>query len=232
MKSPKWVTITLPLLCYAMATHPCVAQPSQNSKSEIPVSHIDNLLQGKIYVRDYVGIKGSQFLTGSWQLGEVRVLDQHYTNLPLWYDIYRDELIFIYQQAPKPELVQLIKQHVESFTLGKRGFINLALSKYRQTGLKAGFYEVVYEGKFSFLIKRSLAVQSRQAVPNFVRSDQMFLINEEGEVFRIRKKKSLLKAVGEEQKKALQSFMKRSGITLQNPNKSDWSSIMQYLNGL
>lgn len=209
-----------------------VAQPSQQSKAEIPVSHIDNLLQGKMYVRDYAGVKGSQFLTRSWQLGDVNLLGQYYNNLPLWYDIYKDELVFIYRQDQQPKLIQLIKQHVESFTLEERKFINLAYSEYRETGLKTGFYEAIYEGRYSFLIKQGLAIQSRQSIPNFVRKDQMFLLNEEGTVFRIRNKKSLLKAVSEEEKKALQSFLKRTGITLQRPSNNDWSAVVQYLDDL
>ena len=232
MKLPGGIKLLLLLCNMAFIAQAAMGQSSQRTSTEIPISTVDNLVQGLLYDKVYLGVKGSQYLSKIWELGSVNLLNQSYANLPLWYDIFADELVFLYRRADNLEFIQLIKEHIESFHLENVQFINLEHSAYKGFDLKPGYYQVVFEGEYSFLIKRRLEIQDKESVPTFVRKDQMFLLKADGSFYRIRKKKSFLKAVGEEKKKPLQAFIKREKINLQKSTDMGWLAVMQYLNNL
>ena len=212
----------------------CNAAFSQSLPTSTPKSstiQIDNLIQGRVYSPVYSQIKGSQYLNKVWQRGHVNLLGLTYKNLPLWYDIFLDEIILLYETTNSLDLIRLNKQNIDFFTLENRQFINLDYSPYKDLDLKSGYYEVIFEGKVSFLIKRNLSIQYRDALPTFVREDAKYLIKN-GIAHRIRGKKSFLQAAGKIHAKQLKTFIKNENISFQRTEEIQWFPIVQYLNTL
>lgn len=224
----------LQLLCFCLTLYwaNCSwAQNRPNAELQIPISNVDNLVQGRLYKPVYLFIKGSQYLTKSWELGKVKLLDKSYSDLPLWYDVFADDVIYLYRQPTSFEFIRLSRKHIQHFYLGNRLFINLEYSGFNAFDLKKGFYEVVYEDKVSFLVKRKIETVERQSVTHFVRKDARYLIKE-GKALRVRNKKSFLSAAGTNYKKQLQKFMKKERIYLSNKDDAGWLAVVQYLNTL
>lgn len=199
---------------------------------ETPMDQVDNLLQGRIYNAAYDGVKGTQYLSDTWQEGQVELLGHSYTGLPLLYDIFQDELVMSYRQASSLDYVQLIKGYITRFVLGQRLFINIEYSAYRDLRLEPGFYELLVNNSASLLMKRRMEIQPENSVSTFVRRDDRYLVFN-GQAFRISRKGIFFKAIGDAYKKQVQRFMKKNNIRLnKRATDAEWLAVVEYLNTL
>ncbi len=197
----------------------------------IPETTYDNILQGRVYFPMYPSITGSQYLTKDWSLGNVLLQGRWYTDLPLLYDIYADDVIYLAKREQSFDLIRLVKAYIQKFNLGDRQFINLAYSPHIKTGLEVGFYEVPVEDKITYLIKRRHLMIIEKAISSFSRKDIRYMIYD-GQAYRMRNKKSLIPLVGEQKKKAIFSFLKKQRIRLKKTDEEGWRQVALYLNTL
>lgn len=198
----------------------------------IPKIELDNLVQGRVYSRSvYRSVKGNPFLTQNWVLGDVRLQEQEYQGLPLWYDIFLDEVVFLNRTFSGLQLIRLNKSYLKSFNLGNREFINSSYGRFSNAELEKGYFEVIFEDKISLLVKRNLDVKTEDAVATFDRKDRWYLIKS-GKSFRIRGKKNFLAAIGESHKKEMSSFLKKQRINLRKADDAKWILVGLYLNEL
>lgn len=208
---------------------------AQENRSELALNaanQIDNLLQGRLYKQVYQGVSGSQYLEKNWQLGEVQLINQTYSGLPLWYDIFADELVFLYDQGSQGLLViQLIKSYIRSFEFESRLFIHSTFSSFQTLGLKPGFYEQVFADKLTYLVKRSKELQNVESISTFIRKDARFLIYK-NEFYKLKNKKSLLSILGDDQKKQLKAFLRGQPFVLRAGDDNGWLETVQFLNQL
>lgn len=218
-------------LFWILSYQQMIGQSSSASDPEVPVTKVDNLIQGRRYKPVYSSIKGSQYLNENWMLGHINLLGNTYKDLPLWYDIFADDLVFLYRQPVSFEFILLNKKQLKYFSLEQRQFVNLIYSSFKDTGLEPGYYEVLFQGAVSFLVKRKMETVERNSVTFFIRKDDRFLIKE-GKAIRVRNKKSLLGAAGDLYKKQLKKFIKQEGIHLSSKEDFGWLSAIAYLNTL
>lgn len=192
-----------------------------------------NLLQGRIYSPNYFPIKGSPFLTENWMAHDFNLLNNEYYNMPVWYDIYADDLILLYQKAQNLLFIRLNRNQVKNFRFADRKFVNLAYSKYRESGLPEGYYEVLREGQIGLLAKRKLLVEdnTQDWSSSFYREDSWYLWKE-GQIHEIRNKKSFLGAIDEQYKKEIVRFAKKQGIRLRNAGDREWELMVDFVNTL
>lgn len=207
------------------------AQAGRITGGQIPETRYDNLLQGRIYFPIYPSVNGSQYLMKDWSKGNVLLQGRWYTDLPLLYDIYADDLIYLSSREESFDLIRLVKPYIQRFNLGDRQFINLTYSHHLKTGLAAGFYEVKVEGKVSYLIKRRLEIITERAVSSFLSKDIHYLIYN-GQAYRMRNKRSLLPLIGAQHKKMVYSFLKKGRIRLKKSGDVGWRKVALYLNSL
>ncbi|MEZ5041820.1 MAG: hypothetical protein R2828_18135 [Saprospiraceae bacterium] len=221
-------------LCFSMAflsPSMLLPQPGRITGNQIPITSLDNLAQGRLYPPFYPSIQGNQYLMPGWVLGEVQIQDKTYPALPLLYDIFADELILLQRQEKTFHLIRLIKEYIPYFYLGDRRFINLDFSQYKELGLKKGYYEVLFEGKLSLLVKRTHAIKTEDAITSFQRKDFRFLIRQ-GQAYRVANKKTFLEAIEETDKKTIASFMRKEKIRLKKADDQQWLQLIMYLNTL
>lgn len=223
--------VVLFLLLISTASASIYTQAGRITGGPIPQTNYDNILQGRIYFPIYPAITGSQYLRKDWAAGNVLLQGRWYSGLPLLYDIYADDLIYLASQDESFDLIRLVKPYIQRFNLGGRQFINLTYSPHSKTGLPAGFYEVQVEGKVTYLIKRRLEIMTERAVSSFFRKDIRYLVYE-GKAYRMRNKKSLLPLIGDQRKKTVFGFLKKEGIRLKKSGDVGWRKVALYLNSL
>lgn len=207
------------------------AQNESVSIRQLPALELDNLVQGRLNVPDYRGIRESPYLALEYLPGNVRHLEHEYRGLPLRYDTFADEIVYLHRTETGILKVQLTSQYIEYFTLGKRFFVNLDYSRYRETGLKSGYYEVIFEGGISLLAKRYADLEHEDAIPYFKQRTDWILVKD-GQAHRVRNKKTLVKAIGDQYRKPVSTFLRKQLIVLRKAGDAQWMQVASHLNTL
>lgn len=85
-----------------------------------------------------------------------------YNDVPMLYDIIRDELII--QHFNKVFMVQLVKPKVDWFDMGGHHFLQLGRDSTIQGNVSYGFYDVLHNGKTKLYCKRIKMIQ--ESIPD------------------------------------------------------------------
>lgn len=208
-----------------------VAQNGAVSILDLPPPKLDNLVQGRLNVPDYLGIRESPYLSREYLPGNIRHLGHEYTGMPLRYDTFADELVYLHRTETGILKIQLTKNYIEYFTLGARLFINVDYSRYRVMGLKSGYYEVIFQDGISILAKRYAEIEHDDALPYFKQRTDWILVKD-GESYRVRNKKTLIKALGDQYRKSVSTFLRKQLIVLRKADNDQWLQVASYLNTL
>lgn len=219
------------LLFFLLGMVPSAAQVDQVLSLKIPTIDMDNMAQGRLYNPIYYNILGSQYLSKSWLEGDVRILDKTYSDLQFWYDLYIDELILLHLTSDDFNRIQLVKSNIQYFSLGNRKFLNLPFSKYKESGLEKGYYEILFEGTTSLLAKRELALKREGGSATFVRKDKFYWMKD-GQAYRLKNKKGLLSLLEEPQTSTVKTYIKKQKLRLRKAGGKEWASVIQYIEAL
>jgi hypothetical protein len=219
--------------CFCCSATLIPAQEATVVRTPVSAESLDNLLQGRLYSPNYFPIKGSPFLTKDWSREDILVQGNPYRDVPVWYDIYIDDLIMLNQQEDNLYFIRLNREQVEHFSLGDRNFVNLVYSEYRDLDLRPGYYEIAFRDKLSYLVKRSLEVKEEDQTLDtyFSRNDRRYLIVD-GELYPVQNRRSVLAAIGKSHKKALKGFMKKQRTGLKSATDETWLALVRLLNTL
>lgn len=162
---------------------------------------------------------------------------RQYRNLSLQYDTYLDEVVytdtsrtidFIYPQ------IALNKDIVKGFNLYfKRDslvFRNFSGPECLDKKLEEGFYEVVYEGPSSYIIKHESSFYERQGLDNYKYTPKNYIST--GGVFtRVKNQKSLLLLFGAKAHE-VKNYIHSSGIKFKKADKYEIESILKFYDSL
>jgi len=223
--------LSVGVILFLLSLLPMRGQEKQPLSISIPNQQLNNLIQGRVYYPNYVSIIGSQYLTENWQIGNVKLMGEVYNDLPLWYDIYTDDLILLDWKGTGYGMIKLNREHLESFAFNDRLFINPGYSNYNKYELRDKFHEVIYEGGISFLIVRNIETQRDDNIDHFIRKDSKILIHSGG-LFEFKNKKSFLKAIPPDTKDDTAKYIKRNKIHLKNVPDKVWKELVVYVNEL
>ncbi len=80
-----------------------------------------------------------------------------YQDVPMLYDIVKDELVI--QHYNKVFHIQLIQSKIDEFKILDRPFLHLGKDSTIQGNVKNGFYEVLYDGQIKLYAKRIKTIQ-------------------------------------------------------------------------
>lgn len=86
------------------------------------------------------------YLFDDVMFGGVKYGGEVYENIPLYYDLEKDQVVTSYTHGNK---VQLLRDKVEYFDIGEHRFVRLNNDKVAE-----GFYDLLYDGKMKFYAKR------------------------------------------------------------------------------
>ncbi|MFD2932993.1 hypothetical protein [Spirosoma flavum] len=106
----------------------------------------------------YEGLRGTPYFLSDWTKGQVEMTaGQNYTNVPLKFNAYQQQLVLLRTWAGGDSIV-VSSDQVKRFTLQNKDgqpyvFERLPMAKTNDQTLKDGYFLVLYEGK-TVLLKR------------------------------------------------------------------------------
>jgi hypothetical protein len=145
-----------------------------------------NLYNGAEYIGYERGIVGHQyFLQDNFANGDIFYGNTLYTNVPLLYDIVRDEIVInLYKRDFR---IKLLNEKIDHFTIGNKRFERID---------PGGFFEVLYKGKATALakrVKRIINSLNTEEPSRFITLDKLFVFTNNN-YFPVDDRSSLLKA--------------------------------------
>lgn len=163
----------------AFATDSAVARARQAYSAALGTQTV--LYDGAEYV-DYTspGTRGHQFFGGpEVQLGEVTYRSGVFKQVPLRYDLVRDQPVLLYPGQAAALL--LVPAKVASFSLGSHRFVRVVRDSTLASDLPTGFYELLADGPVRLLarhqkrvhqtiISQNLALEYRQTDAVYLRT--------------------------------------------------------------
>ena len=196
------------------------------------------IINGKEYEPYYLRSEVKPLLfPGKKRTASIFTRTRRYNNLTLQYDTFLDEVIytdtsrtinFMYPQ------IALNKDILEGFNLyfedDSLKFKYFRMPECSEKNLKEGFYEVVYSGKSSYLIKHESSFYQRQGLNNYKYSPKNF-ISIGGAFYKINSRKSLLTLFGEKSPK-VKTYLHSSGIKMRKADKDQIVSVLKFYDSL
>jgi hypothetical protein len=169
------------------------------------------------------------FFSDSFSVGSIGYNGLIYTDVPVLYDIVRDELV---TRSPNGFGIALIKPKVDSFSFSGRLFVKL---NDDTSGVATqSYYEMLYNGNIQLLAKRKKDVQVSSGVSTVERrvyEQDRYYLYKNGLFETIKNKNSLLSAL-KDKKNAVQQFIKQNNLKLKQNFEEDAARVVAYYDQL
>jgi hypothetical protein len=172
------------------------------------------------------------FLSDQFITGSVFYNDVLYPNVPLLYDIVKDELVT--RDPITIYLISLNKQRLNWFTLAQRNFIRIDRNKNDNSALITGFYEVLYNGETP-LYKKNVK-QIKETIEDNILSrritdNNQYFIKINSQYYEVKGKKSLMTAIAN-RKNEINQFMRKNKLRLKRIQDDVLIKIVEYYDGI
>lgn len=152
------------------------------------------------------------FMTDQFQQGTLYYDGTFYENVPLVYDMFRDELVS--KNFAKTIDQKILGEKIRYFTIGNASFVRIVADSVNGASLPTGFYEKLYDGTVAVLekhekkIERSLkAEENTSKFTEYVR----FYIEKDGKYYSVETEGDLV-SVFKDQKTEIRKFLNRKDI--------------------
>lgn len=166
--------------------------------------------------------------------GSVMFNGYRYQNVPLMYDLFRDELAALLHNGLFRYVLQ--SSRVAGFDLDGHHFIYVAADTVKEEGFKSGFYDELYQGRIQVLARYVKTIQnssSNQAniETYFTGTKTGYMIRKGSRYYPVSSEGSLL-GVLKDHKSELQQYIKSNGIRFKKEPEMALKSIAAYYDHL
>lgn len=165
------------------------------------VQYMHLLKEGHPYLDTSALINGSVYYDGT-----------AYKNVPMLYDIIKDELVI--QHFNKVFLVQLVRSKIDSFILQTHHFLHLGKDSVTEGNIQEGFYDRLYNGKVKLYVRRRKfikeSIRDMEVERNVYQKDQYFLYKD-GVYHDVYTESSILKLL-KDKKPELRQALRKQGV--------------------
>ena len=191
------------------------------------------LYNGRIWRNFYYNkVRGDQFLFSDKFLpGSVTVNGRTFENLSLRYDIHNDEIMII---TGSNNILQLNKEMVDRFSMKFENtfhsFINL---KDDSLSSLNGYADLLYNGKTALYVRYTKEIQrlkEGRILENFILVQKTYIVKD-GIVTNIRKKKDLMKLLGDDMKQ-VRSYIKSNKIRISKTSPESLVPVLKFYDSL
>jgi len=165
------------------------------------------------------------FLTDSFSLGTIAYSGLIYQQVPLLYDMVRDEVVL---RNPAGFSIALIKEKIDSFSFSGHSFIKFKKSVEADINAEE-FYEQLYSGSIKLLAKKRKSIQEilGTSVTRKINSRTQYFIVRDGQFLSVKNKSSLL-SVLKNKRNELQQFIKNNNLRFKENVESDMAQVVAY----
>lgn len=211
----------LKALCFIMILSAASVQAQQHSDSTFLKAALENNIKryGQVIGGQTLLNNGSQyrqpdqsndeqhpfFEFDDWVYGKVTYDNQKYDNVPLLFDIYKEQVITEnYYNASE---MALVYEKLSAFNIGEHNFIKID----DETLPKPGFYELIYNGPSRVIAKKQKVMRETLSTREIlIAFDNRFryFIYKNGAYFQVRNRSSALKLF-EDKKSSMKEHVKK-----------------------
>ncbi|WP_128547128.1 hypothetical protein [Larkinella soli] len=171
------------------------------------------LYNGPEFIPYSPNIKGHPYLDSLWQTGSVQYDGVLYRNISLLYDVVGDAVIVPHSDSLYR--IRLQSMRIGGFDLPGHTFIRVDADSARNSGLKTGFYDRLYDGRrVDLLAKRVKTIKTdfvHGAVVEEYLNGDTYYIGRNGVFTPVRSKRAVL-AMFADQKKPLRKYLRENRI--------------------
>jgi hypothetical protein len=167
----------------------------------------------------------------------VIIRNKRYENVMLLYDTYMDLLVYYNPgnlSRSGVATVSVNRYLIDEFTLqlasGRARFRYLDFPDDQQGGLSSGFYEIVSEGEWMFIIDHNAIQKVQNGAVAYQYTTERFIISPTA-VNKIKGKKSLLNAFSDKAEE-VNNYLKKAKIQVRSADKEQIKGVIEYYTGL
>ena len=190
------------------------------------------LYNGRLWRNIYYLVQDDQFLFSKEFLpGSLSVRGQTFTNIPLKYDLFADEIL---TPVDPGGILQLNKEMVDSFSIS---FQNKTYQfiKLQEDSLKGSqrYFNVLYKGRTGLYLKFTKKIGKLAVEGKYDKFYQLIRISfvKDNIVYPIRRKSDLLKVLIED-KALIKSFIKKNKLDITEKNPESFIPVIRYYDSL
>ena len=151
------------------------------------------------------------FETTSYVTGDVHYNGVLYSNVPLRYEIVRDELLLLHYDSIRN--INLVKEQIDSFSIGQHKFLRIPKDSVHQI-LPEGFYQQLHPGKTLLLAKHTKTLHEAieyRTVMFKITYRKRFYVLKDNVYHPVKNKKDLLR-IFRDKKNELQKYIKQDKL--------------------
>ncbi|WP_139237239.1 hypothetical protein [Pontibacter akesuensis] len=247
MKSACKALWGITLLLYVIAAGSAFAQGAaadtaflQSSKAQAVAAYKKALgAQTQLYNgTEYVDYKlpyfeGHQFFaSNAAENGHVFYDGTWYTDVPILYDLVRDEVIIPYSTTGLK--MKLIGSKIDTFQVHDHLYVRLQPDSAGATALQPGFYDLLYSGDTQFLMKRIKQMEDRatqDGMEGEFRNVDKYFIKKDGVYHQVGSKRAVYRVL-EDRKKELKKFASSQQLKFRKEKEAAILAIVTYYDSL
>ena len=172
-------------------------------------AHIYN---GYEYMTPDRNIKGTPYFTDAVTQSSLYYDDGYYQNVPIQYDMVRD--LVVINRLDQNFRISLISAKLAAFTLKNHDFVHINKDSLQGIDLSTGFYDRIYAGKSTVLVKRKKYIQEVMEYTTTTQTyidDTRYYIKYEGNYVEIKNKSAVLKLFGNK-KSEIKSYLRKNKL--------------------
>jgi hypothetical protein len=191
------------------------------------------LYNGSEYVNYDNHIEGHQFFESQvLEEGSVMYDGILYKNVPMLYDIVKDEVII--EHFDRYYKIRLVSERINYFSLLNHTFVRFKKDPESRPELETGFYEILYDGQLTVLLKKAKrykeTIESQRVIRQFLEDDQYYLYKNTS--FHPVKGKLSVIQVLKDRKKEVRQFIRQHHLTFKANIGQDLTSISLFYDKL
>jgi len=188
------------------------------------------LYNGTEFTNADPAIKGDPyFLADALQKGKLVYNEVAYSDVPLLYDAWHDQLIS--QRYNNGVLMILISEKIKSFTIGNHQFTRLITNTGPNAALTTGFYELIYDGNSQVLAKHHKQIyESNSLEKSFVESLHFFIRKKD--VYSLVKNRKDLLAVFRDKKDNVKKYIRQNKLNYKKEPARTLSAVAAFYDQL
>ncbi len=185
------------------------------------------LYNGVAFEKYWNRVVGHPFFMSEFQQGSLYYDGTFYEDIPLIYDISRDQLVS--KNFSKTNDVILLSEKLRFFTLGSSKFVKIDADS-SNTSLESGFYESLYQGLYTVLSKhKKVILHSMKGDENITRFKQYdyYYLEKDGKYHSIDSESDLLSLL-KDQRAEMRKFLNRKEINFKKDPAGTVVQAIQY----
>lgn len=133
-----------------------------------------------------------------------------YDNVPMLYDVYKNEVVILHFSGLK---ISLLSEKLKEFDFRGHHFIRLVYDSLAKSTVPTGFYDLVYRGDFTMMIRWNKRLEEKvtdEVIREFVNDDRYYIVRD-GVYLNFKGQHGLL-SVFKDHAAAVRRYLKKNGI--------------------